>query len=158
MAKDRNKEALNLSEEILRNFELSEIPTQHIVLKCLRLARLINDFEALEWLKQEANGFEFTEEGFMTAVAWKASERSGRRYFIDDPKSKAAKPKKVERAFTDTIAVMEASVSAAKARMDVAYDRNISVSSQSTISPGIPPGNARERNATANVIKENTEM
>ncbi len=74
MGKDRNKEALDLSEEILRNFELREIPTQNIVLKCLRLARLTNDFDSVEWLKQEANGFELTEEGFMTNVAWRAAK------------------------------------------------------------------------------------
>ncbi|MFP3813149.1 hypothetical protein, partial [Bacillus sp. SIMBA_005] len=66
MVKNRNLEALNLSEEILRNFELNEIPTQHIVLKCLRLARLINDFNAVEWLKYEANGFAINEEGYLT--------------------------------------------------------------------------------------------
>ncbi|WP_347941351.1 hypothetical protein AAEY33_03910 [Peribacillus simplex] len=157
MVKDRNKEALDLSEEILRNFELSEIPTQHIVLKCLRLARLINDFNAVEWLKQEANGFEINSEGFMTNVAWLAAERSGRRNFIDDPESKADKPKKVERAFTQTIAVMEAAVTAAKARMEVAHDRNISISSHSTITPALPPGNARERGGISEIIKDNTE-
>lgn len=157
MVKDRNKEALELSEEILRNFELSEIPTQNIVLKCLRLARLINDFEALEWLKQEANGFELNEKGYLTDIAWMATGKSGRRYFIDDPDSKAAKPKKVERAFTQTIAVLEASVIAAKARMEVAYDRNISLSSHSQYSQIAPPGNVVERNSIATLIRDNTE-
>jgi hypothetical protein len=157
MSKDRNNEALNLSEEILRNFELSEIPTQHIVLKCLRLARLINDFESVEWLKQEANGFEKNKEGFMTDSAWKAAGKSGRRYFIDDPDSDAEEPEKVERAFIISIAEMEASIEIGKSRMAVAYDRNISLSSQSTYSPVIPPGNGRERNSIADSIKDNTE-
>lgn len=38
MVKNRNLEALNLSEEILRNFELNEIPTQHIVLKMFKIS------------------------------------------------------------------------------------------------------------------------
>jgi hypothetical protein len=153
--KYRQDEALQLSEEILRNFELIEIPTQNIVLKCLRLARLTNDFEAVEWLMHEANGFETDSKGYLTRAAWAATEKSGRRYFIDDPTSKADKPKKVERAFTTTIAVMEASVNVAKARMEVAYDRNISISSQATYQP-IPPGNANERNGIANIISDNT--
>ncbi|NEU29947.1 hypothetical protein GN156_04040 [bacterium LRH843] len=157
MTKDRNKEALELSEEILRNFELSEIPTQHIVLKCLRLARLINDFDAVEWLRQEANGFEINEKGFMTSIAWEAAQRSSRIYFIDDPNSKAAKPKKVERAFTDTIAVMEANVMTAKSRMEVAYDRDVSVSSHSTYLPVVPPGNAAERQGISRIINDNIE-
>jgi hypothetical protein len=157
MSKDRNNEALNLSEEILRNFELSEIPTQHIVLKCLRLARLINDFESVEWLKQEANGFDTDIKGFMTAIAWKAAGKSGRRYFVDDPESKAQKPKKVERAFTQSIAEMESNVLVGKERMAVAYDRNVSISSQSTLLPPIPPGNSHERNSISISIRQNTE-
>lgn len=154
--KKRQDEALQLSEEILKNFELTEIPTQNIVLKCLRLARLINDIEAVEWLTHEANGFETNSEGFLTKSAWGATEKSGRRYFIDDPESKAVKKKKVERAFTKSIAVMEASVNAAKARMEVSYDRDISISSQATFQH-IPPGNAAERNGIAQIISDNTE-
>ncbi|WP_186321028.1 hypothetical protein [Bacillus mycoides] len=157
MGKDRNKEALDLSEEILRNFELCEIPTQNILLKCLRLARLTNDFESVEWLRQEANGFELTEKGALTSAAWEAAGKSGRRRFIDAPNSKDEKTKKVERAFTQTIAVMESAVDAAKARMGVAYDRNVSISSQSTLLPPIPPGNANERNGIAHIIRDNTE-
>ncbi|MFP3667782.1 hypothetical protein SB717_21795 [Priestia sp. SIMBA_032] len=157
MPKDRNEEALQLSEEILKNFELSEIPTQHILLKCLRLARISNDFEALEWLNQEANGFDFDAKGFMTQTAWAASAKSGRRYFTDDPKSKAAKPKKVEMAFTQSIAVMEAAVDGAKARMAVAYDRDVSISSHSTYLPTVPPGNQRERRDLLELIRSNTE-
>ncbi|MGE7751729.1 hypothetical protein [Lysinibacillus fusiformis] len=157
MQKERNKEALDLSEEILKNFELSEIPTQHIILKCLRLARLIHDFEAVEWLKQEANGFEIDKEGYLTKVAWRAARRSGRRYFTDKPDSDEENPEKVERAFVDTIAVMEASVNAAMARMDVSYDRNVSISTHSTFSPPIPPSNANERTSIARLIKNNTE-
>ena len=157
MSKDKNRETLELSEEVLRNFELSELPTHNIVLKCLRLARIINDIDAVDWLKQEANGFEEDQEGYLTSAAWKATERSGRRYYIDDPKSKASKPQKVARAFTDTIAVMESKINAANARMAVAYDRDISISCHSTYSPSIPPGNSVERNRIAEIIEENTE-
>ncbi|GGA40571.1 hypothetical protein [Paenibacillus physcomitrellae] len=154
----RTSEALELSEEILRNFELSEIPTQNIVLKCLRLARLINDFESVEWIRYEANGFERKSNGYLTAESWKAATKSGRTYFIDDPNDKTSKtPKRVERAFTDTIAVMEASVNAARSRMEVAYDRNVSISSQSDLLPIIPPGNASERNSILQLIRTNTE-
>ncbi|WP_169833779.1 hypothetical protein [Saccharibacillus sacchari] len=154
--KPRYEEATLLSEEILKNFELTEIPTQNIVLKCLRLARLINDFDSVEWLKNEANGYERNEQGFLTVTAWKAAGKSGRRYFSDNPNSQKDKKEKVERAFTDTIAVMEANVNAAKARMEVAYDRNVSLSSHSTFSPPIPPTNASERNSIFKIIQDNT--
>lgn len=157
MSKQRNEEALHLSDEILRNFELSEIPTQNIILKCLRLARLTNDVEGVEWLRQEVGGFEEASDGFLTTSAWAATLRSGRRYLIDDPDSKGGKPKKIERAFTQSIGAMEAIVNAAKARMEVAYDRNVSLSSQSTYQPIIPPTNAAERNSIQSQIQQNTE-
>lgn len=148
-------EALTLSEEILKNFELSEIPNQQIVLKCLRLARLMNDIEALDWLKQEANGFEKTKEGFMTKLAWKSAALSGRRYFekIEDNGNETIK----EYAFTETLAVLESEIELDKLRMNVAYDPNISISSQSTINPPIPRGNANERQMIIQRIKNNTE-
>lgn len=157
MVKLRNEEALSLSEEVLRNFELREIPTQNIVLKCLRLARLINDFEAVEWLKYEANGFERNEEGRLTPSASKAAGMSGRHYYNNDPKDKSNNPKKIRFVFTDTIAVMEAAVDAARARMEVAYDPNVSLSSNSTYSQVVPKGNARERSGLAQAIQINTE-
>lgn len=157
MIKDRNTEALELSEEILRNFELSEIPNQHIALKCLRLARLINDFDSIEWLTQEVNGIEVDEKGLVTKAGWAAAGKSGRRYFSKDPKDKSSKPKNIEYAFTEAIAVMEASLNASMARMAVAHDRNVSLSSNSTYTQTPGPGNANERKAISQSIVRNTE-
>lgn len=38
------REALTLSEEILRNLELNEVALANVALKTSRLARLLNDF------------------------------------------------------------------------------------------------------------------
>ena len=105
MGKARNREALELSEEILRNFELSQIPIQQILLKCFRLARLINDFEALEWLKCEINGFDKTNNGHLTGKSAEAAIRSGRQ--ID---------KQPEE--TETMASMEAIIDLLKKRSE----------------------------------------
>ena len=156
MAKDRSAEALDLSEEILRNFELSEIPTQHIVLKCLRLARITNDVDSIEWLNQEAHGFETDEKGLMTPAAWSAAKKSGRRFFIEAPKDGTSKASRKEYAFTEAIAVMEASLNASMARMAVAHDRDVSLSSNSTFNQVAPRGNVRERRLISDTIVENT--
>lgn len=153
MLKNKSAEALELSEEILRNFELSEIPSQHIILKCLRLARLINDFDSLEWLKQEANGYEKTPEGYLTTKSWELTAKSGRRYFEKDEKTK----KPVEYAFMETLAVMEASIKVAQQRMEVASDPDISISSHSQYNPTLPAGNKWERQDIAQSIKKFTE-
>jgi len=157
MGKVRSREALELSEEILRNFELSQIPIQQILLKCLRLARLINDFEAFEWLKVEANGFETTPDGFSTPEAWKAASKSG-RVFHKTKKELHASEKPGEYANTETIGVMEEIIEISKKRMEVAYDPNISVSSQSTYLPVLPRGNAEERNMLSQTISERTKV
>ncbi len=51
------KEALLLSEEIMRNIELNEIPLTNIALKTARLARLMNDFQMAELLRYETSGY-----------------------------------------------------------------------------------------------------
>lgn len=151
MNKKRNEESLNLSEEILRNFELSEIPTQQIVLKCLRLARILNDIEGVEWLKHESHGFEKNPRG-LTQKAWEAAARSGRRFFKNDEESKET----VERAFTETIGVMEASIQLDKQRMEVAHDPDIAISSHSDFNPSLPRGNKNERSIISQSVSENT--
>jgi len=48
------KEALSLSEEILRNIELSELPLTNIALKASRLARLLNEYDVQKIMEFEA--------------------------------------------------------------------------------------------------------
>lgn len=54
---DKKLEALNLSEELLEEIELRKIDDYSAILKCLRIARLINDIEAIEWLRYETAGY-----------------------------------------------------------------------------------------------------
>jgi hypothetical protein len=49
-------EALQLSDEILKNVELGEIPLASIFLKTARLARLLNDFDMLAICQYEVSG------------------------------------------------------------------------------------------------------
>lgn len=149
MEKNRNNEALELSEEILKNIELSEIPLANILLKVLRLARLANNFEATEWLMQEINGFD-SEKGFLTAKAWVATGKSGRRYFKKD------KDEWKEYANTQSVAVMESTIKSNMSRMEVSVDPDISVSSHSVYNPVIPLGNAQERLKIATEISNLT--
>lgn len=152
MNKKRNEESLNLSEEILRNFELNEIPTQQIILKCLRLARILNDIEGVEWLKQESHGFEKNQEGKLTSKAWEAAARSGRCFFKQNEEFEELS----EFAFTETIAVMETTILLSKQRMEVAHDPDIAISSHSGLSPRLPPDNKNERSMITQKVSEYT--
>src|ERR1700733_5338285 len=86
-------EALKLSEEILRNLELAEIPLTNIALKTSRLARLLNDFDIEKIMYLEAAGYP-VEGGLLTAENWRLAVDAGRRYIDKDG---------TERAFIESI-------------------------------------------------------
>lgn len=67
---DRQQEALRLAEALLTDIELSETSTSKRVMKAMRLARLMRDEAAQEWLGFEVNGIPGTPEGvrWMTRV------------------------------------------------------------------------------------------
>ena len=51
-------EALALSEEIMRGVEDGDLTTDRALLKTVRLARLMKDLDAEEWLDKELNGYQ----------------------------------------------------------------------------------------------------
>lgn len=59
----KTDEALKLSEEILSQLEDANIKTSIIALKCLRLARLMDDYESVDWLVCEMEGYKSAKDG-----------------------------------------------------------------------------------------------
>ena len=57
------EEALKVSEDILNSFEDCTQKVSSILLKCLKLARLIEDENAIEWLSCEIHGYKSTKDG-----------------------------------------------------------------------------------------------
>jgi len=55
---DKKQEIINLSDEILSNFELGDASYEKIMSKCKRLARLNEDYEALKWFTLELHGYD----------------------------------------------------------------------------------------------------
>ncbi|TQC47393.1 hypothetical protein EEB14_20790 [Rhodococcus sp. WS4] len=47
------EEALELSQELMADIELSRLPIDQMVLKCTRLARIVRDEKASDWLSWE---------------------------------------------------------------------------------------------------------
>lgn len=95
-------EKLPLSEEILKNIELEEMPFFSILLKCQRLARISNDIDALEWFTQEIIGFE-SGDGGLTEKGASAASRSNRQTIHTDPKTQ----EKSRKFFTQTLSSIE---------------------------------------------------
>lgn len=147
----RIKECSELSSEILRNFELSEIPVSIIVLKCLRLCRLLGDEEGTQLFTFESSGYSYDAKRIMTKDSWRMSELAGRRYFKEE--SDGEKKKQVEYAELQMIGELEELISSQKIRLSAANDPDISISSanpsQMVFAPG---GNQSERKALVDSI------
>ena len=77
----RRQAALALAEELLGNIELGELPPVALVRKASRLARLLDDEEALAWLRYEIGGYP---PGTLDPSAWAAAKRSNRVMLSDD--------------------------------------------------------------------------
>lgn len=71
----RRAEALVLSDELLDDIELHRLSPIDAARKCSRLARLLDDAEAMAWLQYETGGFP---SGGLDAQASKSATRSGR--------------------------------------------------------------------------------
>jgi len=72
-------EALELSNEIIKNIELSEISLTNIALKSSRLARLLNDFKMQKILEYEISGYPSTPTGVSPEI-YKLAVISGREF------------------------------------------------------------------------------
>jgi hypothetical protein len=71
----RRRDALILADDLLRNIELGEIGPVDVARRASRLARLLDDAEAIEWLGFEVGGYPDP----LTAEASAAARRSNRQ-------------------------------------------------------------------------------
>lgn len=139
--KDKNSEALQLAEEILKNIELNEMPLRNVVLKCARLARLTDNEQAVELFNYELAGYPKDSNGFVLAEAFSLARFANRTY---QEKDKTGNPN--EYMFPQTVAELESSVESAKEQLKVAFDTSQSVSSSNPYQHILPPaGNTYER-------------
>lgn len=76
-------EALQLSSEILRNIELSEIPLENVALKTGRLARLLNDFDMQNAIEYEVSGYPAFVNGVPSPI-YRLAVIAGREYEKED--------------------------------------------------------------------------
>jgi len=127
-------EALKLSEEIIKNIELSEISLSNIALKTTRLSRLINDFEMTEIMKYEISGYPISPSGFVPKDKWKLGIKANRL------KSEET----TQYIYHESIEQLEGELDFNKIAIEVASDADISFHS---VHPSQRPytGNWKER-------------
>lgn len=156
MNSNRIKECTELSADILKNFELSELPVSKIILKCLRLCRLLGDEDGILLFTYESSGYPITPSG-MPNDSWRIAEIAGRRYFETIEKNGVNEKK--EYAKTQLISEIEESITAQKIRLGAASDPNISISSANPYQRvQAPIGNTSERNNIVNSIRQNQSL
>jgi hypothetical protein len=136
------REALGLSEEILRNIELSEIPLANIALKTSRLARLLNDDEQQLTMQYEVSGYPTTPNGVRLDI-YSLAAKAGRETEERDEKTKTTK----KSIYLTSISQLEQVVKQADAALSAARDPDVAVSSANPNAyVSAPIGNTLERN------------
>lgn len=135
------REALTLSEEILRNIELSEMPLANISLKASRLARLLNDFDGQKVMEFEASGYPSTPGGVHPDI-YRLAVLAGREYQQKNEKTEEVK----NYIYTTSIEELEQEVKSTDAALAAARDPDVSVSSANPYQTvWNPAGNKFER-------------
>jgi len=134
-------EAVAISEEIIKDIELSRVSIASTALKTVRLARLLNDFPAQQIFQYEASGYPTEPDGVQPQI-WRLLEIAGRTCMQRDPKTKETKP----LAYLESIDQLERQIEAAKLGLSAAQDREVSVSSANPHQVVLAPaGNVLER-------------
>ena len=152
MNSERIKECTELASEILKNFELSELPISNIILKCLRLCRLLNDEDGILLFTYESSGYPSTPDG-MTYDSWRIAQIAGRRYKVKE--NKDGKIVTNEYAKTELLPDLEEAITAQKIRLSASSDPNISISSANPNQyVHSPSGNVTERNNAVSFIRD----
>jgi hypothetical protein len=138
MVANRRADALELADELLTDFELNRLRAIALLRKASRLARLLDDAEALDWLTVELSGYEaHTTASGIEPKAWKAAIRSRRTYVDEDGTT---------RAHVESVSWLEAAVTSSELRMASSADAPQSVSSANPSQfVSSPPGNKFER-------------
>lgn len=144
------REALTLSDDLLRNIELNELPLANIALKTARLSRLLNDFDFQRIMELEASGYPSTPAGVPSEV-YRLAVASGREFQQKDSKSGAIQ----SYIYTTSIEELEQELRSAETALAAARDPDVSVSSANPNQMvWNPAGNFFERNT----IRSNTTM
>ena len=104
----RLKQALAISDEILNSIENSDKSFEQILLKCKKLARLRDDFDAINWFTAELHGYKLDIEipGISRQDLERYAELSGRFTINKDPKSK----EEVRKYWTPSVTEIETDI------------------------------------------------
>ena len=145
MNSERIKDCTILSAEVLKNFELSELPIGSILLKCLRLCRFLGDDTGIQLFQYETSGYPTDEHGKWSSVAWTIAEIAGRVTLSEG----------VKQGDTQLLSEIESLIESNRIRLKSAFDPNINISSANPNQTVFTPlGNSTERRNILERIRE----
>jgi hypothetical protein len=138
------REALTLSDDVLKNIELNEVGLSQVALKCVRLARLLNDFDMQKIMQFEAGGYPVNANGSFSKEIFDLCRRAGRSYHEKNEKTE----KIAEYAYKHSIEELEEFSSSVELSIAAARDPDVSISSANPNQfISAPAGNRAERTA-----------
>lgn len=118
----RLQRALELSEEILEDIELEKIKLSAIALKCLRLARMTDNLDSIEWLQYELGGYTNTDDGkHLITKSYLSAKNHGRKQYSKEGK---------ECVSTELIDCLIEKVESAKKEISIYSTQGVSVSGE----------------------------
>lgn len=155
MNSNKIKECTELSVEILKNFELSEIPMGNIILKCLRLCRLLGDQKGVKLFTYESSGYPCDMNGNYTAEAEIIALLAHR-----DFQQYNNITKKIEKYVSYALILdIESSIETLRIKLAASSDPNISLTSANPHQFLMAPaGNANERTNITTLIHNKTRI
>lgn len=142
------REALALSDDILRGIELSTSTLTSSALKASRLARLLGDFAMQKVFEYEAGGYPTTPGGVQPDV-WACAKLAGRV-----KQKKIDKDEIKEIAVLESVEQLEAQIDSARIGIDAARDPSVSVTSANPQQYVHAVGNGMERLRLHGELKE----
>ena len=76
----KRMQALDTCDKVINGIEDETITISSALLQCMKIARLVNDAEAIEWLSYELGGYPLNAEGYLIENAWNTAVKHGRSY------------------------------------------------------------------------------
>ncbi len=119
---DKIETALQVSEEILAGIETDTLSTSAAALRCLRVARLLSDDLAVEWLQYETGGYSRTADGYIKPRAFEVACMHGREL----PQTKNGK----RQIFVELPEELEAKIQATQRAMGALTTQGVSVAGE----------------------------
>ena len=134
------QEAEILSTDILWDIEMSLVPLSVVVLKALRLARILNDFDMMQVFEWESAGYPKGPSGVKPEI-WTIGEGAGRTFFKEEGSSEIAE----SYMYLESIESMEHRIAIGRASLQAAHDPDVAISSRNQFQTVSPVRNATER-------------